>query len=84
MAAETQSAPAALRWRCRRGMKELDILLERYLQHRYPVAPPAERQAFQTLVDLQDPDLLRLVLDNGLATDPETKHVLAHLTGAHR
>ena len=33
MAAPLQSGQ--LRWRCRRGMKELDILLERYLARRW-------------------------------------------------
>ena len=35
-----------LRWRCRRGMRELDVLLERYLRERYPSAPAAEQQAY--------------------------------------
>jgi antitoxin CptB len=44
-----------LRWQCRRGMLELDYLLERYLDERYSTAPPAERELFQTLLSLQDP-----------------------------
>ena len=44
-----------LRWRCRRGMKELDILLTRYLDERYGTAPAEEREAFRGLLDAQDP-----------------------------
>ncbi len=44
-----------LRWRCRRGMKELDILLARYLDGRYRAASPAEREAFGRLLEIQDP-----------------------------
>ena len=44
-----------LRWRCRRGMKELDILLTRYLDERYGAAPAAEQDAFQRLLEIQDP-----------------------------
>ena len=44
-----------LRWRCRRGMKELDILLTRYMDERFAGAAPAEQQAFQRLLDTQDP-----------------------------
>jgi antitoxin CptB len=44
-----------LRWRCRRGMKELDIMLTRYLDERYGAAPPTEQRAFQELLEAQDP-----------------------------
>jgi antitoxin CptB len=44
-----------LRWRCRRGMKELDILLTRYMDERYGAAPAEERQAFARLLETQDP-----------------------------
>jgi antitoxin CptB len=44
-----------LRWRCRRGMKELDILLTRYLDERYGAAGAQEQQAFQQLLESQDP-----------------------------
>jgi antitoxin CptB len=44
-----------LRWRCRRGMKELDILLTRYVDERYGAASAEERQAFEGLLETQDP-----------------------------
>jgi antitoxin CptB len=44
-----------LRWHCRRGMKELDILLTRYLDERYGGAPEQEQLAFQQLLEAQDP-----------------------------
>ena len=44
-----------LRWRCRRGMKELDILLTRYVDERYGTASAEEQQAFQRLLEAQDP-----------------------------
>ena len=44
-----------LRWRCRRGMKELDILLTRYLDEGYGAASAEEQAAFQCLLDVQDP-----------------------------
>jgi len=42
-------------------MRELDVLLERYLRERYPSAPAAEQQAFAALLDLPDPELLAFV-----------------------
>jgi len=46
---------AKLKWKCRRGMKELDVLLERYLAERYPTADVAEQGAFRALLEAQDP-----------------------------
>ena len=46
-----------LRWRCRRGMRELDQLLGWYLETRYASSGDAEKEAFSTLLDQQDPQL---------------------------
>jgi antitoxin CptB len=46
-----------LRWRCRRGMRELDQLLGWYLDTRYAGSDDAAKAAFSTLLDQQDPEL---------------------------
>ena len=43
-----------LRWRCRRGMKELDLLLTRYVNERYCGASLSERGLFKELLETQD------------------------------
>jgi antitoxin CptB len=43
-----------LRWRCRRGMKELDVLLARYVDERFCSASNAEQEAFLRLLETQD------------------------------
>ena len=48
---------ARLRWRCRRGMKELDLLLARWLELRWPEADAARRRDFEWLLEQPDPDL---------------------------
>ena len=60
-----------LRWRCRRGSLELDLILYKYLDHRYTQASSPEQQAFQRLLDLEDTDLLRYLL--GEDTPPDTE-----------
>ena len=64
-----------LRWRCRRGMKELDLLLERFLQSGYDHAPPERQRAFEHLLTLPDPLIAELLL--GPAGTPD-----AHPPGA--
>lgn len=46
-----------LRWRCRRGMRELDQLLGWWLDARYAQVDNAAKAAFATMLDEQDPQL---------------------------
>jgi antitoxin CptB len=43
-----------LRWRCRRGMKELDVLLARYVDERFCSASNLEQDAFNELLETED------------------------------
>lgn len=51
-----------LRWRCRRGTKELDIVLQRFLDDGYAALSESDRDAFEALLDEQDPALADWIL----------------------
>ncbi|WP_069469872.1 FAD assembly factor SdhE [Candidatus Marithrix sp. Canyon 246] len=51
-----------LKWRCRRGMKELDVLLTQYLEQNYDKASKKQQQAFENLLKLSDYDLYALLI----------------------
>ena len=70
---------AQLRWRCRRGMRELDVVLERYLQERYATAPLVEQRAFEALLELPDPQLFGYLLRRETPADPEWVNVVSQL-----
>ncbi|HIQ07550.1 MAG TPA: succinate dehydrogenase assembly factor 2 [Thiotrichaceae bacterium] len=53
----------AIRLRCRRGMKELDILLTYYLDHHYESASEQDKLAFQALLDYEDDKLFHHMTD---------------------
>jgi antitoxin CptB len=59
-----------LEWRCRRGMKELDILLLRYLRGSLAAAPDSDRAAFAEFLELPDPDIARYLLAGDVPDDP--------------
>jgi antitoxin CptB len=61
-----------VRWKCRRGMKELDVMLARYMDARWAEAGEGERAAFASLLDLQDPELWDILLGRAPAPDPAT------------
>jgi antitoxin CptB len=58
-----------LLWRCRRGMKELDVLLERFAQPHLAAAGAGERELFARFLELPDPLLAEYLL--GDAIPPE-------------
>ena len=43
-----------VRWRCRRGLLELDIVLGRFVEQRYAGLDQAQKQAFDALLDMPD------------------------------
>ena len=51
-----------LRWQCRRGTKELDFLLLRYLDTRYALADTDEQALFVELLALEDDELIAVLL----------------------
>ncbi|GGK07957.1 FAD assembly factor SdhE [Luteimonas terricola] len=58
-----------LRWRCRRGMRELDQLLERWLEREWRGSPTAERDAFLRLLDSEDDRLWKWFLGHDTSDD---------------
>ncbi|MGH8315489.1 MAG: succinate dehydrogenase assembly factor 2 [Steroidobacterales bacterium] len=54
-------ALARLRWRCRRGMLENDLILARFLDARAAALSAAEVAALDTLLDYSDNDLWSLL-----------------------
>jgi len=60
-------------------MKELDLLLVRYLEQEYPAASPADREAFARILDLQDPELFGYLVGRDSPTDAGLRHVLARI-----
>lgn len=55
-----------LRWRCRRGIRELDTLLTQYLDEQFAAAPAADQDAFRRLLDSHD----RLIYAYCLGLEP--------------
>lgn len=50
-----------LAWRCRRGMLELDIVLQRFVNEQFGTLSAAELQAFDEILELPDNDFWELI-----------------------
>jgi antitoxin CptB len=62
-----------LKWKCRRGLLELDLLLERYLKQ-YP-----EDEELLALLDLPDTELWDIVAGRSDDYDPGLNAIVARL-----
>ena len=81
-----ERALSKLRWRCRRGLLENDLFIERFFARYETSLTVRQAQALGVLMDLSDNDLLDLLLDRKnpegeLARDDVT-HVLGMLKAA--
>ncbi len=61
-----------IRWRCRRGMLELDIVLGRFVERHYTGLDPAGREAFDALLDMPDAELWDIITGKGNASPAES------------
>ena len=73
-----------LRWRTRRGTRELDALFGGWLDERFAGADEATRVAFDELLDVQDPDLWDWVMGYAQATRPDWQTIIDEIRARHR
>jgi antitoxin CptB len=45
-------------WRCRRGVRELDVLFGRFLESGYPALDDQGKLNFERLLEVQDPQIM--------------------------
>ena len=68
-----------LRWRCRRGLLENDLILARFLQARGTTMTADELTALNRLLDLADNDLWDLIVGRAEPEDAGLRPLLAAL-----
>jgi antitoxin CptB len=70
-----------LKWRCRRGLLENDLFIERFFRHHEETITTRQAAGLEILMDLADNDLLDLLLarcePQGESDRPEAREVLA-------
>jgi antitoxin CptB len=67
------------RWRCRRGLLELDLTLQRFVDAHYLSLGDAERRQFEMLLDLSDNDLWDMIARKKKPGDTRLQYVLSLL-----
>mgnify|MGYP003338358083 CR=1 FL=1 len=68
-----------IRWHCRRGLLELDLILERFNQKYLDGLDAAQLEQFKELLALDDNCLLDLIMERIAVTDQRLAPVLGML-----
>jgi antitoxin CptB len=74
-----ERALSKLRWRCRRGLLENDLFIERFFQQHESRLTVGQARAMYVLMELSDNDLLDLLLDRKPLTPDLDQEDVQHL-----
>ncbi len=78
----TRSELKRLRWQCRRGMRELDLLLLQFIDSEGAELDAAKLQVFGRLLDCPDALLLEWLLGRQIPSDREVAQLVQRIRGA--
>ncbi|MEJ6473445.1 succinate dehydrogenase assembly factor 2 [Pseudoalteromonas piscicida] len=70
---------ARVKWACRRGMLELDVILEPFVDQAYDALSDEGKYVFQRLVTCEDPDLFAWFMGHEECPDPELKRMVTFI-----
>jgi len=68
-----------LRWRCRRGVRELDVLMTHFIDQSYANLSDQEKNAFNKLLEVQDPIIMDWVFGRGASPDKDVQLIVLKL-----
>ena len=68
-----------LRWRCRRGMLEIDLILQDFLDKGYAALDAQQKQLLDAMLEYPDQLLFDLLLGNMISSDKEIAQLVAHI-----
>lgn len=68
-----------LRWRSRRGLLELDLLLVNFVDDGFDELGPDQQEHYRRLLEEEDPDLLSWFSRNTRSQDPDLQALVEHI-----
>ncbi|MFN2120929.1 MAG: succinate dehydrogenase assembly factor 2 [Anaerolineales bacterium] len=70
---------ARLKWHCRRGMRELDLLLDEFLETEYEGLSTADRDRFERLLECRNEDLMDWLMEGASPPDEELAGIVSRI-----
>ena len=72
---------ARVRWACRRGMLELDVLFQPFVENHYQSLSAEDQATFVRLLECEDPELFAWFMGHKHCEDPELAEMVKRIRG---
>ena len=79
---DTQHDLSRIKWRCRRGTKELDYLLLSYFENHYLTANEEDQESFKKILSEQDPTIIDYFANPKGISDTSVYQVIRIILGS--
>ncbi|MBT1444496.1 succinate dehydrogenase assembly factor 2 [Shewanella sp. JM162201] len=70
-----------VRWACRRGMLELDVLFQPFVENHYETLSDKDKAVFVRLLECEDPELFAWFMGHEKCADPELAAMVVTVRG---
>lgn len=84
MAADQEVRRRRLQWRARRGTRELDVMLGYWLAEHFDKATEQQRDAFESMLEVQDPELWAWLDGGSEAPRADWRDIIDAIRAGHR
>lgn len=74
---------AKIRWNCRRGMLELDLILNNFFDNAFSDLAETQIDAFERLLSEQDPDIYHWLMSEDLPQDQHVAEIINIIKQSH-
>lgn len=74
-----ENEKARLKWNCRRGMLELDLILQKFLQNKLNALSRSQFNAFSALLESTDPQLYAWLMGQEEPSNLELAEIVAYV-----
>ncbi|ABG41665.1 MAG: succinate dehydrogenase assembly factor 2 family protein [Alteromonadaceae bacterium] len=75
----TKQRYARLKWACRRGMLELDVIFMPFVEEGFNDLSEADKVIFESLLTCDDPDLYAWLMGHQACNNPDYKRLIDHI-----
>ncbi len=83
IANDLENKLAKVRWRCRRGMLELDVMLQSFCDAAYSGLSPLKQQLFEDLLEAEDQDLQLWLVGSEACSNPKWQDLILVIRHMH-
>lgn len=80
---DSETKLAKVRWRCRRGMLELDVMLQSFCDAAYSTLAAPKQQLFEELLEAEDQDLHRWLVGSEACSNPKWQDLILVIRHMH-